>query len=221
MKVIKQSHKILGVYGGFEGIEAAGRTCYKSEDKISEGSAVKFVKMIRKNKHFAMSEFADLVVRFVTNRGVSHELVRHRMCSFAQESTRYVNYGGKPMEFILPVWFPETMLGEWTFDDLETLGKDLSVEQRGWLFVNLTAERMYHKMIAYQVAPERAREILTNALKTEIVVKANFREWRHIFSLRALGETGRPHPQMQSLIVPLRDEIMNTYDEFFKVGEDG
>ena len=121
MKVIKQSHKILAVYGGFEGIEAAGRTCYKSEDKITEGSAEKFAKMIRKRGHFAMSEFADLVVRFVTNRGVSHELVRHRMCSFAQESTRYVNYGGKPMEFILPVWFPETMLGDWTFDDLETL----------------------------------------------------------------------------------------------------
>ena len=105
MKIIEQSHQILSINHPniLNQIETAGRTCYKSEDKITEGSAIKFTKMLRDKGHHAMLEFGDITVKFITNRGVTHELVRHRLCSFAQESTRYVDYQ-KEMEFIKPVW---------------------------------------------------------------------------------------------------------------------
>lgn len=95
MKIIEQSYEILSVPEGLlQTLERAGRTCYKSEDKITSDSAEKFVKMLIARGHHAMIEFGSIIVKFITNRGVTHELVRHRLCSFAQESTRYVNYGG-------------------------------------------------------------------------------------------------------------------------------
>ena len=108
MKLIRQSHEILSLPTDLlKMIELSGRTCYKSEDKVTDDSAREFVSKLVKNNHHAMIEFGDIIVRFITNRGVTHELVRHRLCSFAQESTRYVRYEGK-MEFIEPVWFRTT-----------------------------------------------------------------------------------------------------------------
>ena len=104
MKIIEQYHEILSLpENNLQMLEKAGRTCYKSEDKITQDSAEKFVDMLVRKGHHAMIEFGDIIVKFVTNRGVTHELVRHRHCSFAQESTRYVKYEGE-MEFIKPVW---------------------------------------------------------------------------------------------------------------------
>lgn len=203
MKLIEQSHEILHM-DGLDLIERAGRTCYKSEEKIgclTEGcdysygaqacrncgssSAHRFAQMLVKRGHEAMIEHGSATVKLITNRGVTHELVRHRVASFGQESTRYVNYGGKEMEFIRPVW---------------------SEDEGGmptWERAMRYAEVAYQDLLDLGWRPEQAREVLPSSLKTEIVVTANYREWRHIFKLRALGTTGKPHPQMQALMLPV------------------
>lgn len=189
MKIIKQSHEILSLPDNIlQMIERAGRTCYKSEDKINHHSSHKFVKMLIDKGHHAMIEFGDITVKFITNRGVTHELVRHRHCSFAQESTRYVKYDGE-MEFIKPVWC----------DNSNYAGADLM-----WWNSMEHAEFQYKWLLKNGWKPQQAREVLPNSLKTEIVVKANVREWRHILTLR----TGKAaHPQMVALMKPLLDEL--------------
>jgi len=189
MKLIEQSHEILSYPSdACHDIEAVGRTCYKSEDKITDGSAEKFVAMLRDRGHHAMLEFGFMTVRFITNRGVTHELVRHRLCSFAQESTRYCNYGGKDMEFIRPVWVD--------IQDPKPIGE---FNQLLW-----EAEQSYNRLLNLGWSPQQAREVLPNALKTEIVVQANLREWRHIFKLRC---SPKAHPQMVALMKPLLKEV--------------
>ena len=114
MKIVEQSHELMSYSLDAEkAIEIAGRTCYKSEDKITLGSAEKFVNGIVKSGHHSVIEHANATVRFITNRGVTHELVRHRLAAYSQESTRYVNYGGKEIEFIKPVWQNLFLLLKW------------------------------------------------------------------------------------------------------------
>jgi len=132
-----------------------------------------------------MIEFGDIIIKFITNRGVTHELVRHRLCSFAQESTRYVRYDGT-MEFIKPEWF----------SDLEAIAR--------WEQAMYDAEEHYIFLLNNGWRPEQAREVLPNSLKTEIVVKANIREWRHIFTLRC---SKAAHPQIRGLMLPLLKEL--------------
>jgi len=188
MKIINQSYKIISLPEKLlETLELAGRTCYKSEDKITEESAPKFVKMLRDRGHHAMIEFGDIIVKFITNRGVTHEMVRHRMCSFAQESTRYVNYKGG-MEFIRPVW--------WNEND--------ALPQQSWYVAMEQSEKSYISLLNQGWRPEQAREVLPNSLKTEIVVKANIREWRHILTLRT---SKAAHPQIRELMIPLLVEL--------------
>lgn len=188
MKIIEQSFQIVSLPDGLlQTIESAGRTCYKSEDKTTPDSAPKFVKMIINRGHHAMIEFGDIIVRFITNRGVSHELVRHRLCSFAQESTRFVKYDGV-MEFIRPVWWNESTENQ----------------QMIWFMAMEQAESFYKDLLHIGWKAQQAREVLPNSLKTEIVIKANIREWRHIFSLRAAKEA---HPQMRELMRPLLIEL--------------
>ncbi len=188
MKIIEQGYDILNLpVDLLEAIETAGRTCYKSEDKITPDSAERFVGALIKRGHHAVIEFGDITVRFTTNRGVTHELVRHRLFSFAQESTRYVRYDGK-MEFIRPVWWEES-----------------TPEQRD-MFENsmVEAEQRYCQLMAAGWRAEQAREVLPNALKTEIVVKGNIREWRHMFALRC---SKKAHPQIRKLVLPLLEEL--------------
>ncbi len=202
MKIIHQSHEIISLPENLlEMLEKAGRTCYKSEDKITAESASKFTKMLLTHKHHAMIEFGDIIVRFITNRGVTHELVRHRLCSFAQESTRYVKYDGN-MEFIKPVWCSDSIIGDWSdpcFIDYPAL---TTIEQ---IFIKalLESETNYQALLRNGWRPEQAREVLPNSLKTEIIIKANIREWRHIFSLRC---SKAAHPQMRALMLPLLKE---------------
>ncbi len=204
MKVINQSHQILTVPNGLlQNIESAGRTCYKSEDRIIEESAEKFVKMLINHGHHAMIEFGDITVKFITNRGVTHELVRHRLCSFAQESTRYVNYGKKEMQFIRPVWWKRNALSV-----AEELAQDY------WTEAMKNAEAYYNNLLKLDWRPEQAREVLPNSLKTEIVVKGNVREWRHIFKLRC---SKAAHPQIRALMMPcmreLKEKIPVVFDD--------
>lgn len=190
MKLIQQSHEILSISNDIlQMIELAARTCYKSEDRITNDSACKFVDKLISSGHHAMIEFGDITVRFITNRGVTHELVRHRLCSFAQESTRYVRYDGD-MEFIEPIWFSQSNISARNF------------------FVDscLNAEDSYKELLLIGWSLQQAREVLPNALKTEIVVKANIREWRHILKLRAAKAA---HPQMYALMIPLLIELQD------------
>ena len=161
-------------------IELAGRTCYKSEKKITDKSSKKFVKMIISRGHESVIEHATASVRFITNRGVTHELVRHRLCSFSQESTRYVRYSGQ-MEFIKPVWLDRSTLTE-----------------QAWKSAMKLAGYYYLFLLKHGWSPEKAREVLPNSLKTEIIVTANLREWRHIFKLRT---SKAAHPQIRELML--------------------
>lgn len=177
-------------------IERAARTCYKSEDKITEdgSSARKMVAGLIKSGHEAMLEHGGLTVRFVCDRGVSHELVRHRMASFAQESTRYCNYSkdkfGNELTFVMP-----------------TLYKDDFMEDEAWncwVETMKKCEESYMKLIKMGVSPQMARSVLPNSLKTEVVVTANWREWRHILSLRCAPDA---HPDIRCLMIDLLEEL--------------
>ena len=181
-------------------LEKVARTCYKSEDKIAEGSAEKLIAAIIKRGHEAMLEHDFISVRFICDRGVSHEIVRHRICSFAQESTRYCNYGkSKDINFIIPCWLdiePEI------FTKMSEMYPDLN--RNIWINAMLDAEDYYNDLITQGWKPEQARSVLPNSLKTEIVVTANLREWRKIFQLRTAKAA---HPQMRELMIPLCLEL--------------
>lgn len=218
MKLIEQGYEILdpevldeeAVDRIYRKIERAGRTCYKSEDKITEGSARKFVAALVKHGHEAMIEHASMTVKFITDRGVSHEIVRHRLASYAQESTRYCNYSqdkfGKELTFIDCRKY---------FGSLTSSSADDALLRKMWESSCMVAEETYNKMIEMGVKPEIAREVLPTSVKTEIVVTMNMREWRHFFALRTVGTTGRPHPMIMDLTALLLREVAGKMPELF------
>jgi len=209
MKVIEQSYEILSLPENLLAtIEKAGRTCYKSEDRITEDSAGKFVQMLIDRGHHAMIEFGSIIVKFITNRGVTHEMVRHRLCSFAQESTRYVNYGGDDIEFICPVW----MHGKYYKDNIFTQHLSDASPEHIWVNACIDAEVSYKALLCTGWKPQQAREVLPNSLKTEIIVQANTREWRHIFQLRC---SNAAHPQMSALVRPLLTDLQKKLPMIF------
>lgn len=180
MKIINQSWRWLQKPSSpLIALESAGRVCYKSEDKIEPGSAAKFIKGIVKKGHESVIEHCAASVVIITSRSVTHELVRHRLASFSQESQRYVKYGDN-MEFIKPVWWDE-----WS-----------DHEQKVWEHSMASDAEAYKELIDAGSRPEQAREVLPNALKTEIVATANLREWRHIFKMRCQKAA---HPQIREL----------------------
>lgn len=197
MKAIKPYTQIYGDIDGQEilkKIEMIGRTCYKSEDKIKEGSAERFVANLIKRGHEAMLEHASITVKFVVDRGISHELVRHRVASFAQESTRYCNYAkddfGSEITFIIPFYL-----------DYKSAGWNT------WKKAMEECENAYFELLNIGLTAQEARAVLPNSLKTEIVMTANIREWRHFFKLRAANSTGAAHPQMLEVTRPLLDDM--------------
>lgn len=196
MKTINAGYEILTPIRGDELqlIEKAGRTCYKSEDKITDESAKKFVAGLIKRNHEAMLEHSFLSIRFICDRGVSHELVRHRLASFAQESTRYCNYSqdkfGNELTFIKPLFLDED-----------------TNEYRVWEHAMKVAESDYMMMLNAGRTAQEARSILPNSIKTEVVMSTNYREWRHFFKLRAARATGPAHPQMEEITRPLLEEL--------------
>lgn len=201
MLMIKAKTEILTNIseGGIEElklIELIGRTCYKSEDKIAEdgSTAKKFVKQLINSGHEAMLEHSLLTVKFTVDRGITHELVRHRLFSFAQESTRYCNYSkdkfGNQITFIMPYYLDFEKLYEW---------KKACIE----------AEEAYFKLLNEGCTPQEARAVLPNSTKSDIIVSGNYRQWRHFFNLRAAEVTGKVHPQMKEVTVPLLEEVHN------------
>ena len=188
-------------------IEVAGRNCYKSEDKITLNSAEKFVKMLLKRGHEAMIEHAMASYRVICDRGVSHEIVRHRLFSYAQESTRYCNYKGG-VTFIIPPWVKgDWSIGEFNIEWINRIGKCTNHTPMNYLagedvgsfrwFCNMAiAERNYCNLLKDGWTPQQARSVLPNSLKTEIVITGNLREWRHFFKLRC---DKAAHPQMREV----------------------
>ena len=197
MRVINAGYEIISELNGEEilkHIERCARVCYKSEDRITDGSAEKMVAALIRSGHEAMLEHYSFTVKFICDRGVSHELVRHRIASFAQESSRYCCYAkdkfGKELTFINPCfWEPD------------------SDNYARWFHEMDEAEKTYLAMIEDGATPEQARDILPTSIKTEIVMTANLREFRHFFKLRAEGITGKPHPQMLEITIPLLKEL--------------
>lgn len=289
MKLIKPSFEIWNQPAGLEGvykqIERVGRVCYKSEDKIAEGTAKAFVDRMIKSGHGAMlehgtvylkvfnvienSELIDkyksnkysvvkegtevynchgdilygsckcittnyrvlvengwlddlkyickptefhekrITVHFVCDRGVSHEFVRHRVMSFAQESTRYCNYSkdkfGNELTFIQPCWLDDERLK--LYGPYHTVIRDKSLESIFIASLN-NAEKDYIDLIDLGWKPQEARAVLPNSLKTELVVTGFTSDWNHFFDLRARGTTGAPHPQAKELAEPLMKEFI-------------
>ena len=215
MKTVKQLHEIFypNTWTNYSNdewgrecklIELAGRTAYKSEDKITEDSYKQFIEMIIKRGHEAVIEFGNMVVKFITDRGITHEIVRHRLCSFVQESTRYCNYGKDRFE------------NECTFVPPSGLNGGASGILE-WGNTMQQAENDYMKLLDKGYSPQQARSVLPNSLKTEIVVKANFREWRHIFALRAISKAA--HPDMRALMLPLYEQCRKECPVVFDMGD--
>ena len=204
MKIINAGFQILSNINGMEmlqAIEYIARTCYKSENSITELSAVKMVESLINRGHEAMLEHQSISVKFIVDRGVSHELVRHRMASYAQESTRYCNYSkdkfGNEITVIKPCFLDE---------DTENY--------RIWKSSCEAAEKAYFAMLDNDATPQEARSVLPNSLKTEICMTANLREWRHFFKLRTAPAA---HPQMREVAIPLlhqmRSQVPVVFDD--------
>ena len=197
MRVINAGYEIISDLNGEEilkHIERCARVCYKSENRKTNDSEEKMVAALISSDHEAMLEHYYFTIKFICDRGVSHELVRHRIASFAQESSRYCcnakDKFGKELTFINPCfWEPD------------------SDNYARWFHEMDESEKTYLAMIENGATPEQARDILPTSIKTEIVMTANLREWRHFFKLRAEGVTGKPHPQMLEITVPLLKEL--------------
>ena len=232
MILLKQSHQILTYLQPsiLQRIEEAGRTCYKSEDKITDESAIPFIRRLIKMGHESVLEHQSLSIRFVTDRGVTHEIVRHRIASFSQESTRYCNYGsekhGSQCKFIIPDWASHIEPGNyetsWPDDDLDNgiIGNlydfrgglpdwygQSSLEEDIWFNHIANCEHDYNIMLKAGLKPQDARSVLPNSLKTEIVVSANIREWRTILKQRT---SSAAHPMMRQLMRPLLEELKHS-----------
>lgn len=187
-------------------IEIVGRTCYKSEDRIAPGSDDKFVRMIRDKGHLAMFDHVHVSVRFVVDRGVSHEIVRHRVgVGYAQESTRYCNYSkdkfGSGVTYIRP-----------NFLNFDSTDPKMQRRCARWLRAMEAAEQTYLEDLADDAKPQEARGYLPHFVKTEIVVTGSFTYWRHFFKQRT---DPAAHPQMREVTVPLLAEFIQRWPAAF------
>ncbi|MBW1616964.1 MAG: FAD-dependent thymidylate synthase [Deltaproteobacteria bacterium] len=203
MKIIEPFYEILFIQSKGQllaNIEKAGRTCYKSEDKITADSAESFVKTILKSGHHSVIEHANISVRFICDRGVTHELVRHRLAAYSQESTRYANYSkdkfGNEITVIRPCFWKE---------DSEKFAV--------WKRAMEQAEQAYMELLSSGARLEEARSVLPNSLKTEIVMTCNLREWRHVINLRC---SKAAHPQIRQIMLPLLFDFYKTLPAVFE-----
>ena len=285
MKFIKQKAELLlqqeGLEGVYKQIEICGRTCYKSEDKITEDSAKSFVERMIKSGHTAMLEHGTVYLmftmdyekmkivnkyirnpysrhttdyyrfyyvttnfrvlvengwlddlkyiceptehherrytfKFTTDIGVGRELTRHRVFSFAQESTRYCNYskdkfGG--VGFIIPSWLEMNELELADKSDLEgwLTVNDPSIKQTMFMESCWRSEEAYLNLIKNGATAQQARQVLPLSTKTDICMTGFSSDWRYFFDLRYYGKTGEPHPDMKLLASKARTEMINAH----------
>lgn len=194
MRIINPSVEFITPLNGkviMERLEQCGRVCYKSEDSITDGSAEKFLKGIISRGHEAVLEHCSLTVKFICDRGVSHEIVRHRIAAYCQESTRYCNYSkdkfGREITVIAPCFLEVT-----------------SPQWRAWEHACALAEKAYFNLLDQGCTPQEARAVLPNSLKTELVMTADIREWRHFLKLRC-GKGA--HPQIREVATQLLEAL--------------
>lgn len=188
-------------------IERIGRVCYKSEDKIKADSAEGFIRGIIKRGHESVIEHASISVLVTCDRGVTHEIVRHRIASYSQESTRYCNYSGEKFDGQISVIDIATGF-HYNLDD----EKD-RLKYHIWAVAMMDAARHYNDMIAAGAKPEEARSVLPNSTKTEIAMTMNLREWRHFIRLR---DHKAAHPQMREVAHMIDQELSKRYPVFFE-----
>lgn len=204
MRIVSPEYQLVGGFGVdradaiLQSIERAGRTCYQSSEKITESSADAFVRMLISRGHDSVLEHESLTIRFRVDRGVSHELVRHRIAAFSQESTRYCAYGAG--RFGSEVSLCPLQMGLTLYQ----------IERRKELWGAI--ERVYLAELREGVAPQQARDNLPTCTKTEIVMTANLREWRHVLRLRTSREA---HPQMRLVMVPLLVDLRGWLNPVF------
>ena len=192
MRIIKPSVEFMHHVDGqaiMQLLEACGRVCYKSEDRIDECSAESFLRGIIKRGHEAVLEHAKVTVKFVVDRGVSHEIVRHRMASYCQESTRYCNYSGDKFGGEITVIEP-------CYLSLDDCSLKEATKYAQWNAACEASEHLYFAMLDKGCSPQEARAVLPNSLKTEVVMTADIREWRHFLRLR---DSLAAHPQMREV----------------------
>lgn len=194
MKIINASVELVTPVNGeviLKRLEECGRVCYKSEHRITDTSAAAFIAGIIKRGHEAVLEHCSFTAKFICDRGVSHEIVRHRMASYCQESTRYCNYAkdefGSEITVIRPFYLSED-----------------SIAWQAWKRACMTAEQCYFRMLEEGCAAQEARAVLPNSLKTELVMTANIREWRHFLRLRRAPAA---HPQMREIALLLLEQV--------------
>lgn len=178
-------------------LESAGRTCYKSEDKITDNSAAKFVKMVCKNKHESVIEHAVASFRIICDRGISHEIVRHRLASYSQESTRYVNYGKEKHGREIAVIMPSGMT---------------RAQEFWWRIACHDSEEKYFCMLDTGASPQTARSVLPTCLKTELVMTTNFRVWKYFLEMRCAKTA---HPDIQIIANMIKDVLASQCPEVF------
>ena len=188
-------------------IERIGRVCYKSEDKIKDDSAEGFIRGIIKRGHESVIEHESISVKVTCDRGVTHEIVRHRIASYSQESTRYCNYTS------------DKFSNQISCIDIATgfhYDMDNEADRKKWEIWNAAmeaAEKYYFELIEAGAKPEEARSVLPNSLKTEIVMTMNMREWRHFIRLRG---SRAAHPQIAEITAQIREEFIKRYPVFFE-----
>lgn len=202
MRIIKPSVQIIDKIVPEEvikKIELCGRVCYKSEDKITAESGTKFIANLIKRGHESVLEHAGFTVKFICDRGVTHEIVRHRLASYSQESTRYCNYSKGDFNTQITVIEP-------LYLEVGTAGYEL------WRSGCEEAEKRYFDLLSWGCHPQEARAVLPNSLKTEIMMTANIREWRHFLKLRT---SPAAHPQMREVADMLLEQLNFILPVFF------
>ena len=203
MKIIDPSFEILNPKTKEQAdqmlkvIELGGRTCYKSEDKICDGSAETFIKNILKSNHESVIEHISISVKIICDRGVSHEIVRHRIASYSQESTRYCNYAKDKFSNEITVIRPPAMEAH---------------QGPAWYIAMQNAESSYFEMLKQGAQAQIARSILPNSLKTELVMTTNPRSWRNFFRLRT---SKAAHPQIREIAIPMLEEFKVLFPVLF------
>ena len=184
-------------------IAEAMRNCYRAELNAMPKTDEELVELAIKRGHYSVIEFASVAVNIVCDRGVTHELVRHRIASYAQESTRYCNYAGekfgRELTFVRPSW---------------AQGNGMSTAKyKFWLEAMEYAEKSYMNMLDNLAMPQEARAVLPNSLATKIAVHANLREWAHIFKLRCDLPA---HPDMRQTMKPILLAMLDEYPHIFQ-----
>ena len=193
MKAIKPSIEIIDMKDYdkmIRKIEKIGRVCYKSEGNITEESAERFIHNLLKRGHESVIEHEAVTVRMICDRGITHEIVRHRIASYSQESTRYCNYAGDKFGNEITVI---DLAGGFEYD---LNNENDRAKYEVWTQAMEQAEASYFRMLELGATPQEARSILPNSLKTEIVVTMNLRSWRNFFRLRC---DSHAHPQMREV----------------------